>query len=76
MITIDRHPERDDRDEGEVAGDVEDVVRGCKRVCREQQKDAGQYYRDRDPEGLSRGQPGEQRKSCALDVVVELNFHQ
>jgi len=52
------------------------LASASERVCRERQKDAGQDYRDRDPEGLSRGQPGEQRKSCALDVVVELNFHQ
>jgi len=72
----DRHSQRNDRDESEVAGDVEEIVRGRERIGGKRQENAGQDDRDRHPERLPRGQPGQQRKSRALDVVVELNVHQ
>src|ERR1700687_1102319 len=71
----DRHAQRDHRDKGEVAGDVENVVRGCERIGRKRQEDTGNAYREQDPECLTRCQPGEKRKSCALDLIVELNIH-
>src|ERR1700758_527999 len=70
-----RHAKRDHGNKGKVAGDVEDVVRCRERVGRKRQKNAGKAYREQNPEGLTRRQPGDDRKSSALIIIVELNFH-
>ena len=74
MITI-GHAERDDGDEGEVAGDVEEIVGGREGIGRERQKDAGDDERQEHPEGLARREPGEPGMLLLLDRYVELDCH-
>ena len=59
-----RHAERDDRDEGDVAGDVVEVLRGGEGIGGERQEDAGDDDRDEHPEGLA-GQHRRRSSSAA-----------
>jgi len=74
-----RHPQRDDRDEGEVGGRrLKILFEVAKRVwSRTTEKWQARPTANQDPEGLPRGQARREAENLApLDAVVELNFHQ
>ena len=55
-------PMRDDADEGEVAGDVEQVVGRRERLGQQRHGDDGQNGREQDPEDLAADQPGQEAR--------------
>jgi hypothetical protein len=71
----DRHAERDDRDKGKIARDVEQIVGGGEGIGRKCEKNARGDERQEYPEGLARRQPGEPCVLILLDRNVELDCH-
>ncbi len=70
-----RHAQRDNCDERDVAGDVVDVLGRCKGICRHRQEDAGENDGDQDPECLA---AQDRRKPAPLllpDRLVKCNRH-
>jgi hypothetical protein len=60
------HAERDDSDEGEVAGDVEQVLLRREDVAGQGQKDEGQHGGEGHPERLAADEPAQQRAARLL----------